>query len=231
MELGGHAPVIVMPGSNPTETAAGLVGGKFRNCGQVCVSPSRAFVPAEIYDEFVEEVVRSTRKLVTGAGYEEGTDIGPLVNARRVAAVDSMVNDARDKGATVATGGRRPEGHSTGYYYEPTVLTGVDTSMSVMVDEPFGPILPIVAYTDLDQAIDQANSLEVGLAGYVFGPDLLAADRVGRRLDVGIVGVNTYAIATAEAPFGGVKQSGFGSEGGQEGIEEYLRIRYMNQPC
>jgi succinate-semialdehyde dehydrogenase/glutarate-semialdehyde dehydrogenase len=130
----------------------------------------------------------------------------------------------------VATGGAR-SARERGYYYEPTVLTNVSRSMSVMVEEPFGPILPIIPYDDLDDAIEEANSLEVGLAGYVYGPDLLEADRVSRRLDVGVVGLNTYAVATAEAPFGGVKQSGFGSEGGLEGIQEYLRVRYVNAPC
>ncbi|HET6190970.1 MAG TPA: NAD-dependent succinate-semialdehyde dehydrogenase [Trebonia sp.] len=230
MELGGHAPVIVLPGSDPVATATSLVAGKFRNCGQVCVSPSRAFVPRPIYDEFVEEAVRATGKLVVGAGTDDGTDVGPLISERRRAAVEAMVNDARDKGATVATGGAR-SARDRGYYYEPTVLTNVSRSMSVMVDEPFGPILPIIPYDDLDEAIEEANSLEVGLAGYVYGPDLLEADRVSRRLDVGVVGLNTYAVATAEAPFGGVKQSGFGSEGGLEGIQEYLRVRYVNAPC
>jgi succinate-semialdehyde dehydrogenase / glutarate-semialdehyde dehydrogenase len=230
MELGGHAPVIVLPGSDPVATAASLVAGKFRNCGQVCVSPSRAFVPRSLYEEFVAEVARATEKLVVGDGTEPGTDVGPLISPRRLAAVEAMVDDARDKGATVVTGGHRsPQGR--GYYYEPTVLADVDRSMSVMVDEPFGPVLPVIAYDDVDAAVDEANSLEVGLAGYVYGPDVLEADRVSRRLDVGVVGLNSYSVATPEAPFGGVKQSGFGSEGGLEGIQEYQRVRFINAPC
>jgi|HubBroStandDraft_4_1064222.scaffolds.fasta_scaffold132204_1 succinate-semialdehyde dehydrogenase/glutarate-semialdehyde dehydrogenase len=231
MELGGHAPVVVLEGADPVSTASGLVGGKFRNCGQVCVSPSRAFVHASMYDEFLDEAVRATEKLVIGSGQEAATDVGPLVSARRLAAVSAMVEDARGKGATVATGGGRAKAQMKGYFYEPTVLADVDSSMAVMVNEPFGPILPIRKYNDLDEAIDEANSLDVGLAGYVLGPDLLAADRVARRLDVGMVGINTFAIALAETPFGGVKQSGFGSEGGLEGIYEYLRVRYLNTPC
>lgn len=231
LELGGHAPVVVLPGSDPAKAAAGLVQAKFRNCGQVCVSPSRAFVDASVYDDVVDEIGRATRKLVIGPGSDPNTDIGPLVSARRIAAVERMVDDARSKGATVVTGGARAEGHGTGFYYQPTVLTDVDRSMSVLVDEPFGPILPVLRYEDVAEAIAEANSLEVGLAGYVHGPDLLLADRVARGLDVGIVGVNTYALAFAEAPFGGVRESGYGSEGGAEGIEEYLNVRYLNVPC
>jgi succinate-semialdehyde dehydrogenase/glutarate-semialdehyde dehydrogenase len=231
LELGGHAPVVVLPGSNPVEAATGLVSGKFRNCGQVCVSPSRAFVDASVYDDVVDEIGRATRKLVIGPGADPNTDVGPLVSARRIDAVRRMVDDARDKGATVVAGGARAEGHDTGFYYQPTVLTDVDRSMSVMVDEPFGPILPVLRYEDVDDAIAEANSLDVGLAGYVHGPDQLLAERVARRLAVGIVGVNTYALAFAEAPFGGVRESGHGSEGGAEGIEEYLNVRYLNVPC
>ncbi len=148
--------------------------------------------------------------------------------ARRM--IQTALQDA-DGILTLPTATDAREARELAGYYQPTVLADVNRSMSVMVDEPFGPVLPVIGYDDVDAAIDEANSLEVGLAGYVFGPDLLAADRVARRLDVGVVGLNSYAVATPEAPFGGVKQSGFGSEGGQEGIQEYQRVRVINAPC
>jgi succinate-semialdehyde dehydrogenase/glutarate-semialdehyde dehydrogenase len=231
MELGGHAPVIVLPGSDPVTTARDLVNAKFRNCGQVCVSPSRIFVADDVYDELLPELLAHTAKLAIGPGAQDGTDVGPLVSARRLAAVEALVADAVAKGATVSHGGGRTAGHDTGFFYDPTVLTDVTPEMAVMTEEPFGPILPLVRWDDLDATIDAANSLEVGLAGYVIGPDALLAGRVARRLEVGMVGVNSYGLAAAEAPFGGIKQSGFGVEAGAEGIREYLDIRYLNLPC
>jgi succinate-semialdehyde dehydrogenase / glutarate-semialdehyde dehydrogenase len=231
MELGGHSPVIVLPDADPVAAARAATAAKFRNCGQVCVAPSRFLVSANIYPEFVDEMVRQAQKLVLGPGDEPGTDVGPLVSDRRRAAVESLVEDARSKGATVAAGGRRPAGLGTGYYYEPTILTGLTQDMRVLTEEPFGPIAPVIPYSDVAEAVERANDSAVGLAGYVFGRDVLAADRVARSLDVGMVSVNSFLLATPEAPFGGIKQSGFGSEGGSEGILDYLAIRYINAPC
>jgi succinate-semialdehyde dehydrogenase / glutarate-semialdehyde dehydrogenase len=229
MELGGHSPVLVLPDADPVEAARAAVAAKFRNCGQVCVAPNRFLVSSALHDDFVEEMVRETEKLVIGPGTEPGTDLGPLVSDRRLAAIEALVADARARGATVATGGERVG--DTGYYYRPTVLTGVRTEMRVMTEEPFGPIAPVLAFDDLDEAIAVANDVEVGLAGYVFGADLLAADRVARRLDTGMVSINSFQLALPEAPFGGIKQSGFGHEGGSEGVQDYLALRYVNAPC
>jgi succinate-semialdehyde dehydrogenase / glutarate-semialdehyde dehydrogenase len=229
MELGGHSPVLVLPDADPIAAARAAVASKFRNCGQVCVSPNRFLVSSALHDDFVEEMVRETEKLVIGPGDEAGTDLGPLVSDRRLAAVSALVEDARQRGAAVATGGERLPG--PGYYYRPTVLTGVTTEMRVMTEEPFGPIAPVLAFDDLDEAIAVANGVEVGLAGYVFGTDLLAADRVARRLDTGMVSINSFQLALPEAPFGGIKQSGFGHEGGSEGIGDYTALRYVNAPC
>jgi succinate-semialdehyde dehydrogenase/glutarate-semialdehyde dehydrogenase len=231
MELGGHAPVVVLPGASLAEAARDLVAAKFRNAGQVCVSPSRAFVSVADHDEFVEAVRHETEQLVVGSGLEEGTDVGPLVSERRRTAVEALVRDARDQGARLVTGGHRCADRPMGYYYAPTVLTEVTPAMAVMRDEPFGPLLPIRAYDDVEHAVAEANSLDVGLAGYVVGADVHEAVRVARRLEVGMVGINGYGLAAAEAPFGGIKRSGFGVEAGAEGIAEYLTIRYLNLPA
>jgi succinate-semialdehyde dehydrogenase/glutarate-semialdehyde dehydrogenase len=231
MELGGHSPVMVLPDADPVAAARASAASKFRNCGQVCVAPSRFLVSENVYHEFVDEMVRQAQKLVLGPGDQAGTDVGPLVSARRRAAVESLVGDARAKGATVAAGGQRPPGFGAGYYYEPTILTDLTQDMRVLTEEPFGPIAPVIPFRDVTEAVELANNSAVGLAGYVFGTDVLAADRVARSLDVGMVSVNSFLLATPEAPFGGIKQSGFGSEGGSEGILDYLSVRYINAPC
>ncbi|WP_326834707.1 NAD-dependent succinate-semialdehyde dehydrogenase [Amycolatopsis rhabdoformis] len=231
MELGGHSPVLVLADADPVAAARAAVASKFRNCGQVCVSPSRFLVSAAVYDEFVAEMVRQTEKLVVGPGTEAGSETGPLVSARRRAAVEELVEDARGKGAKVLTGGERTPGRPSGYYYQPTVLTDLTPDMRVLTEEPFGPLAPVVRFDDLDEAIEIANGVEVGLAGYVFGTDVLEAERVAARLDVGMVSVNSYLLALPEAPFGGIKHSGYGHEGGSEGILDYLSVRYVNAPC
>ena len=231
LELGGHAPVLVLADADPIKAAQAAATSKFRNCGQVCVAPSRFLVADAIYDDFVEELVRQTKTLTMGPGDEPGTEVGPLVSDRRVKAVEELVEDARAKGATIAAGGRRPNDRPVGYYYEPTVITDLTPDMRVLSEEPFGPIAPVLRYSQLDEAIRIANSVDVGLAGYVFGTDVIEADRVARRLEVGMVSINSFALATPEAPFGGIKQSGYGSEGGTEGILDYLSVRYVNAPC
>ena len=231
MELGGHAPVIVLADADVDAAATDLVSAKFRNCGQVCVAPSRVYVPAEVADRFAAAVVDATRRLLVGPATDPAVDVGPLVSPRRRQAVEAMVEDARAKGATILIGGRTMTEQDPGYFYEPTVLAGVTVDMSVLTDEPFGPILPLVTYDDLDAAIEAANSLPVGLAGYVVGTDLTLAQRVARRLEVGMVAINSYGLAAAEVPFGGIKQSGFGLESGIEGIVEYLVTRVVSVPC
>ena len=228
LELGGHAPVLVFDDVDVPKAAEICARTKFRNCGQVCISPTRFFVQETIAEQFTAEVTRYARGLKIGNGLEPGTDVGPLTNARRLAAVESLVADAVDRGATVTTGGRRPPDQHHGYYYEPTVLTDVTAEMDVMQQEPFGPILPITTFTDAADGVAKANATPYGLAGYVFTDRTRVAFEVSEALAVGMVGVNTMVIATAEAPFGGVKESGFGREGGAEGIEPYLVTKYVN---
>ena len=228
MELGGHSPVLVFEDAD-VETAAEIAArGKFRNNGQVCIAASRFYVQESVVDRFTERFVEVARSLRLGDGREPGIDIGPLANQRRLDATESLVTDALDRGATLAHGGRRPEGFPRGFYFMPTVLTNVDVDMRLMTEEPFAPIAPITTFRDLDGALSKANATEFGLAAYVFTASTRTAFLAAEGLEVGMVGINNLVIATAEAPFGGIKLSGFGREGGTEGIEAYTVAKYVN---
>jgi succinate-semialdehyde dehydrogenase/glutarate-semialdehyde dehydrogenase len=230
MELGGHAPVLVFADADIGAAVERCVTAKFRNCGQVCISPSRFFVQEQVAERFVADLAKRVSALRVGDPRHEATEVGPLSSSRRRDAVERLVANALDKGATLASGGRRcdPNGDGRGFYFEPTVLGDVDDSMAVMQEEPFGPIAPVTSFRDLDDGLVRANATSYGLAGYVFTNDLSTAFAASEGLEVGMVGVNNLVIATAEAPFGGVKQSGFGREGGLEGIEQYLVAKYVN---
>jgi succinate-semialdehyde dehydrogenase/glutarate-semialdehyde dehydrogenase len=228
MELGGHSPVLIFEDADIDQAAETAARGKFRNNGQVCIAASRFFVHEKVAARFTERFVAVTKTLRIGDGRDAQTDIGPLANRRRLEAVEALVDDARNKGAVVRCGGRRPPRFPRGFYFEPTVLTEVDASMRIMNEEPFCPIAPIVTFTDFDDVIARANATRYGLAGYVFTQNTRTAFLASERLDVGMVGVNTLVIAAAEIPFGGIKQSGFGREGGSEGIESYIVSKYVN---
>ncbi|MEU6247664.1 NAD-dependent succinate-semialdehyde dehydrogenase [Glycomyces sp. NPDC047010] len=223
LELGGHAPVIVLPGADIVSAAKTLAGAKFRNAGQVCISPTRFFVPRADAEAFAAVFAETAANLVVGPGDAEGVDVGPLANARRLAAVESLVADLREHGARILTGGHRVEG--PGWFYAPTVVADVPEDARILTEEPFGPVAPVLPYEGVDEAVAKANAVEQGLAAYVFGPEDAARD-VAARLDVGMIGVNSTALAVAEAPFGGVKSSGYGREGGTEGIGEYTVAVY-----
>ena len=228
MELGGHSPVLVFEDADVEEAAATCAKGKFRNNGQVCIAASRFFVHESVVDRFTKTFVETAKAMRLGNGREEGVEIGPLANERRLVATESLVADAVSKGAAVACGGRRPDGHKNGYYYEPTVLTNVDDSMKLMHEEPFAPIAPITTFNDMENVLQQANDTELGLAGYIFTQNTKTAFHASEGLEVGMVGVNHLVIASAEMPFGGIKQSGFGREGGSEGIDYYTVTKYIN---
>lgn len=228
VELGGHSPVIVLKDADVDQAAKICAIGKFRNAGQVCISANRFFVQEEIAPQFIAKFLEHTAQIRLGAGSSADTDMGPLTTKRRLDAIASMVDDARTKGATVAAGGRRSEDFSVGYFFEPTVLLNVSKDMDVMKEETFGPIAPIATFTTVNEAIELANSTPYGLAGFVFSQNLNEALQISLRLHVGMVGINNLTIATAEAPFGGVKMSGFGREGGSEGVEEFLTTKYIN---
>jgi succinate-semialdehyde dehydrogenase/glutarate-semialdehyde dehydrogenase len=220
MELGGHAPVIVCEDANPEQAAARTAASKFVNAGQVCTSPSRILVHESLHDRFLGALVKASEAVKVGDGLEEGVRMGPLANDRRLATVEQLVSDAVSRGATVACGGGRLD--REGWFYAPTVLTDVPLDARVMREEPFGPIAPVVSFNDLSDALELANSLPYGLAAYAFTESAATASELKRGLEAGILSINHCGGSVPEAPSGGVKESGYGKEGGSEGLEAYL---------
>ncbi|WP_034410955.1 NAD-dependent succinate-semialdehyde dehydrogenase [Derxia gummosa] len=225
MELGGHAPFIVFDDADLDAAVEGAVAAKYRNSGQTCVCANRFIVQAGIHDAFVEKLGARAAALKVGPGDAEGTVQGPLIDARAVAKVESHVADAIGQGARVVTGGRRHEAGAN--FYAPTVLAGVTPAMRIAREETFGPVAPVFRFETEAEALALANASESGLAGYFFTRDIGRAFRVAEAMEVGMVGINTGLISTEVAPFGGVKQSGLGREGGRAGIEDYLEIKYL----
>lgn len=225
LELGGNAPFIVFDDANIDAAVEGAMIAKYRNAGQTCVCANRIYVQAGVYDEFARKLSIAVGKLKVGEGITEGVTTGPLINRAAVEKVLSHLEDALSKGATVVAGGKP---HSLGgNFFEPTVLTHVDSSMRVAREETFGPLAPLFKFTDVDDVIKQANDTEFGLAAYFYGRDISLVWKVAEALEYGMVGVNTGLISTEVAPFGGMKSSGLGREGSKFGIEEYLEIKYI----
>ncbi len=227
LELGGNAPVIVLPDVDLDEVAAGAVTSKFRNNGQVCVAPQRFLVHRRVAEPFAELVARRAGSLRVGGGLDPSVQVGPLINARQRDRVAGLVGDAATLGAEVRAGGHCPADQPRGYFFEPTVLSGVRPEMPVFQEEIFGPVMPIVPFDDLDEAIALANQTPYGLAAYVWTNDLRASVRASEALEFGLVGVNEWAPHATEAPFGGWKQSGLGHESGSEGLLEYLETKLV----
>jgi succinate-semialdehyde dehydrogenase/glutarate-semialdehyde dehydrogenase len=227
MELGGHAPVIVLDDADLDLAAAHSAYAKLRNAGQICVSPTRFYVQEKAFDHFLEVFAATTATLPVGPGMEEGTYVGPLAHERRPTAVASLVDDALERGATAVCGGAAPE--RPGWFYEPTILIDVPEAARIMNEEPFGPVATVAAVADLDEALERANRLPYGLAAYAFSGGLRNGRRLGEGLEAGIVGLNTNAVATPEAPFGGVKESGHGSEEGIEGLDGFLATKTLHE--
>ncbi|MEI9983128.1 MAG: NAD-dependent succinate-semialdehyde dehydrogenase [Aliidongia sp.] len=205
MELGGHAPVVVFSDADPVQSARIAAAGKFRNAGQVCVSPTRFYVHESIHARFVDSFVESAEALTLGHGLEQGATMGPLANARRVAAMERFVADARQRGGQIRTGGNRHR--NAGNFFEPTVITDLPDDCMLMTQEPFGPIAPIVPFRDFNEVVERANSLNFGLAAYAFTPSVQTANAIADALKSGMVGVNSLAISHPETPFGGIKDS------------------------
>ncbi|WP_343731523.1 NAD-dependent succinate-semialdehyde dehydrogenase [Duganella sp.] len=226
MELGGHAPVIVADDADVTLAVEATGGAKFRNAGQVCISPTRFLVHNSIKDEFTRALVAHAERLQLGNGLVEGTTLGPLANERRVAAMSSVVADARAKGAKIATGGERVG--TEGNFFAPTILADVPLDASVFNDEPFGPVAAIRGFDSLDEAIAEANRLPFGLAGYAFTRSIKNAHQLMHNVEVGMLWLNQPATPSAEMPFGGIKDSGYGSEGGPEALEAYLNTKAVS---
>lgn len=228
LELGGNAPVIVLPDVDLDQLAAGAVTSKFRNNGQVCVSPQRFLVHRGIAEVFADEVARRASLLQVGGGLDAAVQVGPLINARQRDRVADLVTTAARQGAEVKTGGRPPAHLARGYFFEPTVLAGVSPGTPVFDEEIFGPVMPIVAFDDLDEAIALANRTPYGLAAYAWTNDLRAAVKLSEALHFGMVGINEWTPQATEAPFGGWKQSGLGHESGSEGLAEYLETKLVS---
>ena len=225
MELGGHAPAIVFDDADIEQAAKLLSATKFRNAGQVCVSPTRFLVQEGVYEQFLDRFTAHAKAVKVGDGMTDGTQMGPLVNERRLQSVEAMVADATGKGAELRAGGKRIG--NKGYFYEPTVLAGVTTDMRVMNEEPFGPVASFAPFTAMDDLIVETNRLEFGLASYAFTGSGHTAARLGERLEAGMLTINHVGLALPEVPFGGIKDSGMGSEGGTEAIEAYLNIKFV----
>lgn len=227
MELGGHGPVIIFDDADAEKAAAVCAATKFRNCGQVCISPTRFYVHENSYDAFSTKFADVAKSIKIGRGLDDGVQMGPMANSRGLETIKSMVDDAVSRGAEVLAGGKQPAGFNKGHFWEPTVLGHVPDDALVMTEEPFGPIAPLATFKDYDEVMHRANSLPFGLAGYVFTNDLGTATRASEDLEVGMIGVNEMLLATAEAPFGGIKESGMGREGGSLGIHDYLEPKYV----
>lgn len=230
LELGGHAPFLIFEDADLDKAVSGLLASKFRNAGQTCICPNRAFVHESVFSRFTEIFCEKVRALKLGSGLEEGADVGPLIDEQAMRKVEEQVRDAVSSGARVLCGGERVQiqGLRGANFYAPTVLVGVTPAMRVMQEETFGPVIPLVPFSEEGQALQMANDSSYGLAAYVYTRDLSRAFRIMEKLEYGIIGVNDAAPAVPQAPFGGMKHSGIGREGGRYGLEEFLEIKHIS---
>ena len=228
MELSGHSPFIVFDDADIKKAADMAIAAKFRNNGQVCISPNRFYIQEEKKDEFVNLFVEKTKKLKIGNGMDPDTQLGPLTTQKRLNEVETLVEKTKKEGAKVLLGGKRPAGFNKGFFYEPTIFDNVKDDFTVMTEEPFGPITAITTFKNFDEVTKRANKHDCGLAGYVCTNSMEKAFKASEQLETGVVAVNTPVVATAETPFGGIKQTGYGREGGSVGIKDYLNIKYTH---
>jgi succinate-semialdehyde dehydrogenase/glutarate-semialdehyde dehydrogenase len=228
LELGGHAPFIVFPDADPEAGAKIAVTGKFRNNGQVCIAPSRFYVHKDVQKKFTEAAVEFAKALKMGNGLDAGIEVGPMFEKRAMEKTVELVEDARQCGAKILTGGKRSDRFDKGYFFEPTVLTGLTPKVKMMTEEPFAPVMPLLDFSKLDDVIREANNTRYGLAAYVFTNDLTVAWKMAEGLEAGIIGINDPVPATPQCPFGGMKESGLGRELSHEGLEAYLETKYVS---
>ena len=227
MELGGHAPVVVFDDVDINKVLDGAVPFKFANAGQICVSPTRFYIQEKIYEDFVKGFTERVKQITVGNGLDENNRMGPMIHSRRRDAVEELIQDAINHGAKLHTGGKRLDG--PGYFFEPTVISDVNNDARIMNEEPFGPVAIMNPFKDFDSVIQQANRLSYGLAGYAFTNDARISRLLGDQLEAGMLGINTFGISLPESPFGGVKESGHGSEEGIEGLESFLVTRTISE--
>ena len=228
MELSGHAPFIVFDDVDIKKVADMAIAAKFRNNGQVCISPSRFYIHETKKDDFTKLFVEKTSKLKIGNGLDEGVQLGPMTTKKRLNEVEELVEKTKQEGAQILCGGKRPAGFNKGYFYEPTVFDNVKDNFTIMKQEAFGPLVPITTFKDYDEVIERANNHELGLASYIYTNSMEKAHKTSELMETGVVVVNTAMVTVAEAPFGGIKQTGYGREGGSMGIKDYLNIKYTH---
>jgi succinate-semialdehyde dehydrogenase/glutarate-semialdehyde dehydrogenase len=226
MELGGHSPVVVFGDADPEKSAEMIAAAKYRNAGQVCVSPTRFYVQEPVYDRFVKRFTDYAKAIKLGDGLEKDTTMGPLANPRRLDAMEAIVNDAKSRGGKVLAGGKRHG--NQGFFFEPTVITDLPDDSKLMTEEPFGPVAPIVPFKTFDEVVERANSLEFGLAAYAFTTSSQTATKIGDAIQTGMIAINSAVVSMPETPFGGVKESGYGHEGGIEGLEAYTNKKFVS---
>ncbi len=228
MELSGHAPLIVYEDANVEKAVDIAMAAKYRNNGQVCISPSRFYIHESKKKQFTKSFVDKTLKLKIGNGMDKGVQLGPITTKKRLEEIEKLVEVTKKEGAKMLCGGKRPSGFNKGYFYEPTVFDNVEENFTIMTEEPFGPLTPISTFKSFDEVIKKANNQVAGLAAYVCTSSIELANKTSESLETGMVAINTPFISNAETPFGGIKQSGYGREGGSFGIKDYLNIKYTH---
>ncbi len=228
MELSGHSPFIVFEDVDLEKVTDMAIFAKFRNNGQVCISPSRFYIHETKKEIFTKMIVEKTKKLKIGNGLEKNTVLGPLTTKKRLEEVEALVEKTKSEGANVLCGGKRPSGFNKGFFYEPTIFDNVKDNFTIMKTEPFGPLIPILSFNNFDDVIKRANNNDLGLASYIYTNNLEKAHKASELMETGTVAVNTGVVALPEAPFGGIKQTGYGREGGSMAIKDYLNIKYTH---
>ena len=228
MELSGHSPFIVFDDSDIKKATDMAIAAKFRNNGQVCISPNRFYIQESKKDEFVNLFIEKTKKLKIGDGMDPDVQLGPLTTKKRLNEIEELVETTKKEGAKVLLGGKRPQGFNKGYFYEPTVFDNVKDDFTIMKVEPFGPLVPILSFKSFEEVIERANNHELGLSSYICTNSMEKAHRASELMETGTVAVNTPLVAIAEAPFGGIKQAGYGREGGSMAIKDYLNVKYTH---
>ena len=228
MELSGHAPFIVHEDANVEKAVDMAMAAKYRNNGQVCISPSRFYIHESKKKKFTESFVNKTLKLKIGNGMNKNVQLGPITTKKRLEEIEKLVEVTKKEGAKVLCGGKRPSGFNKGYFYEPTIFDNVQDDFKIMKEEPFGPLTPLLSFKNFDEVIKKANNQVAGLAGYVCTNSIELANKTSEALETGMAAVNTPFISNAETPFGGIKQSGYGREGGSLGIKDYLNVKYTH---
>ena len=228
MELSGHAPFIVHEDADIEKATDMAMAAKYRNNGQVCISPSRFYIHESKKEKFTKTFVKKTLSLKIGNGMDDGVQLGPITTKKRLEEIEKLVETTKKEGARILCGGKRPSGFNKGYFYEPTVFDNVKDNFKIMTEEPFGPLTPILTFKSFEEVVEKANNQAAGLAGYVCTNSMELANKTSESLETGMVAVNTPFISNAETPFGGIKQSGYGREGGSMGIKDYLNIKYTH---